>query len=79
VASLEDALWRFHTTSTFEAAVIEAANLGEDADTTAAIAGQMAGAFYGLQGIPAAWLEKLHMRKEILGMAERLYERAVAR
>jgi ADP-ribosyl-[dinitrogen reductase] hydrolase len=78
VASLEAALWCFHTTSTFEAAVLEAANLGEDADTTAAIVGQVAGAFYGVQGIPATWLEKLHMREEIMGMAEALYERAVA-
>jgi ADP-ribosylglycohydrolase len=37
VASLEAALWCFHTTSTFETAVLEAANLGDDADTTAAI------------------------------------------
>jgi ADP-ribosyl-[dinitrogen reductase] hydrolase len=79
VASLEAALWCFHTTSTFEAALLKAANLGEDADTTAAIVGQVAGAFYGVQGIPATWLEKLHMREEIMGMAERLYERAVAR
>ena len=79
VASLEAALWCFHTTSTFGAAVLEAANLGEDADTTAAIVGQMAGAFYGLPGIPATWLEKLHMREEIMEMAEGLYERAVAR
>jgi ADP-ribosyl-[dinitrogen reductase] hydrolase len=78
VASLEAALWCFHTTSTFEAAVLEAANLGEDADTTAAIVGQVAGAFYGVQGIPATWLEKLHMREEIEGMAVGLYERAVA-
>lgn len=79
VASLEAALWCFHTTSTFEAAVLEAANLGEDADTTAAIVGQVAGAFYGVEGIPATWLEKLHMRDEILGIAQGLYERAVAR
>jgi ADP-ribosyl-[dinitrogen reductase] hydrolase len=79
VASLEAALWCFHTTATFEAAVLEAANLGEDADTTAAITGQVAGAFYGVQGIPATWLEKLHMGEEIMGMAEGLYEGAVAR
>lgn len=79
VASLEAALWCFQTTSTFEAAALEAANLGEDADTTAAIVGQVAGAFYGVQGIPAGWLEKLHMREEITKMAEGLYEREVAR
>ena len=79
VASLEAALWCFHTTSTFETAVLEAANLGDDADTTAAIVGQMAGAFYGVQGIPATWLENLHLRAEILKMAEGLYEIAQSR
>jgi ADP-ribosyl-[dinitrogen reductase] hydrolase len=79
VASLEAALWCFHTTSTFETAVLEAANLGEDADTTAAIVGQVAGAFYGVQGIPAIWLEKLHLRAEIMKMAEDLYEIARSR
>jgi hypothetical protein len=54
--------------------VLEAANLGEDADTTAAIVGQVAGAFYGVQGIPAPWLKKLHLRAEITKMAEDLYE-----
>ena len=49
-----------------------AANLGDDADTTAAIAGQIAGAFYGEQGIPVNWLEKLTMANEIGRMAERL-------
>lgn len=53
--------------------MLEAANLGDDADTTAAIVGQVAGAFYGMQGIPANWLDKLHMREEILGMAEALF------
>ena len=77
VASLEAALWCFHTTTSFEAAVLDAANLGEDADTTAAIVGQVAGAFYGVQGIPATWLEKLHMRQEILGMAEGLFGAAM--
>jgi ADP-ribosyl-[dinitrogen reductase] hydrolase len=79
VASFEAALWCFHTTSTFEAAVLEAANLGDDADTTAAIVGQVAGAFYGVQGIPATWLEKLHLRAEIMKMAEGLYEIAQSR
>jgi ADP-ribosyl-[dinitrogen reductase] hydrolase len=79
VASLEAALWCFHTTSTFETAVLEAANLGDDADTTAAIVGQVAGAFYGLQGIPARWLKTLHMQEQIMQMAEGLYESALAR
>lgn len=76
VASLEAALWCFHSTSSFEEAVLTAANLGDDADTTAAIVGQLAGAFYGVGGIPARWLERLHMRDEIAALAEALYDTA---
>jgi ADP-ribosyl-[dinitrogen reductase] hydrolase len=72
VASLEAALWCFHHTDTFEAAVLAAANLGDDADTTAAIVGQLAGAHYGIGGIPARWLDRLHMRSDIEQMAEAL-------
>ena len=50
-------------------AVLLAANLGEDADTTAAIAGQIAGALYGAAGIPAEWLDKLVWRERIEKMA----------
>jgi ADP-ribosyl-[dinitrogen reductase] hydrolase len=72
VASLEAALWCFWTTETYEAAILAAANLGDDADTTAAICGQVAGAFYGEEGIPSRWLEKLVMRNEIACFAEQL-------
>lgn len=72
VASLEAALWCFWRTESFEAAILEAANLGDDADTTAAICGQLAGAYYGESGIPAHWLERLVMRDEIGVLAERL-------
>jgi len=47
-------------------------NLGDDADTTAAITGQLAGAFYGEAGIPRSWLNKVAMGKEIGEMAEQL-------
>jgi len=59
VECLEAALWCFHHTDSFEAAVLAAANLGEDADTTAAVCGQLAGAYYGIGGIPDRWLRKL--------------------
>ncbi|MBL8352854.1 MAG: ADP-ribosylglycohydrolase family protein [Burkholderiaceae bacterium] len=72
VASLEAALWCFATTSTFESAVLEAANLGDDADTTAAIVGQIAGAHYGIDAIPAEWRERLHMGQQIELMARQL-------
>ena len=47
-------------------------NLGDDADTTAAIVGQIAGAWYGLDGIPAHWRARLHRGAEIETMARRL-------
>lgn len=74
VHSLEAALWCFWATDSFEAAVLQAANLGEDADTTAAVCGQVAGAFYGESGIPARWLERLKMKAEITALAEGLYQ-----
>jgi len=74
VASLEAALWCFHSTSNFEDAVLAAANLGDDADTTAAITGQIAGAYYGVHAIPPQWRELLYMRSEIESMAYRLCE-----
>lgn len=73
VASLEAALWCFHQTDSFTDAVLAATNLGDDADTTAAIVGQVAGAFYGVQAIPSAWLQKLWMRQEIEAMADAFY------
>lgn len=79
VASLEAALWCFWRTESFESAILEAANLGDDADTTAAITGQLAGAFYGESGIPSHWLEKLHMRAEIKDMAQALLQAAKSR
>lgn len=57
--SLEAALWCVAETNNYRDAVLLAANLGDDADTTAAITGQLAGALYGASGIPAAWRAKL--------------------
>lgn len=76
VASLEAALWSFHHTDSFEAAILEAANLGDDADTTAAIVGQLAGAYYGVSDIPASWLAKLHGRENIEACADQLLKAA---
>jgi ADP-ribosyl-[dinitrogen reductase] hydrolase len=75
VQSLEAALWCFMHTDSFEQAILAAANLGDDADTTAAVCGQVAGAFYGASGIPARWLERLALRAEIEQLADRLYWR----
>lgn len=72
VLSLEAALWSFYHTDTFEASILQAANLGDDADTTAAICGQISGAFYSESGIPLKWLQKLYMRAEIADLAAKL-------
>ena len=76
VESLEAALWAFHRSDHFREGALLAANLGNDADTTAAIYGQIAGAHYGLEGIPAGWRERLTMVTEITTMADSLYELA---
>lgn len=75
VASLEASLWCFFKTDSFEAAVLRAANLGDDADTTAAITGQIAGAYYGVEGIRADWIGKLSMLEDIQKMALQLHQR----
>ena len=76
VHCLEAALWAFHKTDTFHDGALLAVNLGEDADTTGAVYGQIAGAFYGEDGIPRAWRGVLAMRNKIEEAADRLYEMA---
>ena len=73
VSSLEAALWAFYRSKSFEDGALLAVNLGDDADTTGAVYGQLAGAFYGEQGIPQAWRSKLAHRELIEGYAERLF------
>ena len=71
--SLEAALWAFHRSQTFREGALLAANLGDDADTTAAIYGQIAGAHYGVESIPSEWRSKLIHVELITSMAESLY------
>jgi ADP-ribosylglycohydrolase len=73
VLALEAALWAFFHSTDFRSGCLLAANLGDDADTTAAIYGQVAGAFYGVESIPADWREKLALREVIEGLAVKLY------
>ena len=76
VPSLEAALWCFYHSDNFKDAILRATNLGDDADTTAAICGQVAGAFYGEAGIPENWRNKLVMHDEIRLLADYLYKHA---
>ena len=69
VDSLEAALWAFARSESFEAGALMAVNLGDDADTTGAVFGQIGGAFYGAEGIPPGWLVKLAMREKIEELA----------
>jgi ADP-ribosyl-[dinitrogen reductase] hydrolase len=72
VDALEAALWAFHTGDSFEAGAVLAVNLGQDADTTGAIYGQIAGAHYGLAGIPVAWRQTVLWADQILDLADAL-------
>jgi ADP-ribosylglycohydrolase len=71
--TLEAALWAFYCSNTFEDGCLMAVNLGNDADTTGAIYGQLAGAFYGETGIPTRWLSTLAHREQIIGIADEIY------
>lgn len=76
IDSLEAALWAFHGSDSFENAILRAVNLGDDADTTGAVCGQIAGAHYGAAAIPKHWLEKLAWRTDITHLADQLYANA---
>jgi len=78
VETLEAALWAFHGSENFRQGALLAVNLGDDADTTGAVFGQLAGAFYGESGIPDGWLAKLAMREAIAALANQLGQAAGA-
>jgi ADP-ribosyl-[dinitrogen reductase] hydrolase len=76
VQSLEAALWAFYNSSSFAEGCLLAVNLGNDADTTGAIYGQLAGAYYGLNCIPGEWRECLAHRQLIEVMAVSLMQQS---
>jgi ADP-ribosylglycohydrolase len=73
VKSLEAALWAFYNSHSFREGCLLAVNLGDDADTTGAVYGQLAGAFYGESGIPESWRSQLAYRQLIESMADQLF------
>jgi ADP-ribosyl-[dinitrogen reductase] hydrolase len=75
VHTLEAALWSVWQTDNFRDAVLTAVNLGDDADSVGAVAGQLAGALYGASGIPPEWLAKLAWRDKIERLANHLFDR----
>jgi ADP-ribosyl-[dinitrogen reductase] hydrolase len=74
--SLEAALWCVDRSDDYRNAVLMAANLGEDADTTAAITGQLAGALYGASGIPDNWVRRVAWGDQIKIKAAKLLGKA---
>ena len=75
---LQAALWAFYKTSSFSEGCLLAVNLGDDADTTGAVYGQLAGAYYGASGIPDKWLQALTHQKLVQSFGDRLYELSIS-
>lgn len=75
VRTFEAALWAFATTDTYKDAILKVTRLGRDTDTTAAVTGQLAGAFYGADGIPETWRRDVVWGPQIEDLAHTLYMR----
>ncbi|MGW8250940.1 MAG: ADP-ribosylglycohydrolase family protein, partial [Anaerolineales bacterium] len=73
VRSLEAALWAFSHSDSYRQGALLAVNLGDDADTTGAVYGQLAGAYYGVESIPYSWRKKLALREKIAAYADDLH------
>lgn len=73
VSCLESALWCFYHSTSFEEGLLMAVNLGEDTDTTGAVFGQIAGAYYGIKGIPQKYLNGLWDKELLYKVARALY------
>ncbi|KAA3634005.1 MAG: ADP-ribosylglycohydrolase family protein [Proteobacteria bacterium] len=74
VDAIEAALWAFAGTDDFRTGALAAVNLGDDADTTGAIYGELAGAYYGEAGIPLSWRQRLRHADRIRSMADALLD-----
>ncbi|MDO6431065.1 ADP-ribosylglycohydrolase family protein [Flavitalea sp. BT771] len=72
IHTLEASIWCLLKTNNYKDAVLKAANLGQDTDTTAAVTGGLAGLLYGWETIPEEWLAVLAKREEIEELCRRL-------
>ena len=72
VSTLQAALWAFETTKSFEEGLIAAVNLGGDSDSIGAVFGQIAGAFYGFDAIPARWVNAVKDQGKVNELIEGL-------
>ncbi len=81
VKTIEAALWAFAKTDSFKSGALLVANLGDDADTTAAVYGQLAGAFYGCRGtrgVPGNWIELVSKNELICELAQKVRRLALS-
>ena len=72
VLTLEAALWAFLTTNDFKSGLKRVVSLGDDTDTTGAVYGQIAGAYYGIKNVP--WVQDIAWIDKITKLAEQIYE-----
>jgi len=72
VKSLEASLWAFYNSNSYEEGVFKAVNLGDDADTTGAIYGQLAGAYYGFNDIPPKFINQIAMKEMLTSFSNKL-------
>ena len=79
VHTLEAALWCLITTNSYAECLLKAVNLGDDTDTVAAVAGGLAGLFYGVDGIPKDWIECVKGREMVEELCEEMYLRMLVR
>lgn len=71
IDTLEAALWSLLTTSSYRECVLAAVNLGEDTDTVGAVAGSLAGIWYGMEQIPKEWIEEIARKEWIFDLCEK--------
>ena len=71
IHTLESSIWCFLNSNDYKSAVLKAVNLGDDADTTAAVTGGIAGIYYGLSAIPPKWIDTLARKEDIFSLCKR--------
>ena len=69
---MEAALWAFYNADNFREGALKAVNLGDDADTTGAVYGQIAGSYYGIDNISREWIEIIYMKENIIELSNKL-------
>jgi len=71
VDTLEASFWCLFKSESYKETVLRAVNLGDDTDTTAAVAGGLAGLYYGFEGIPKLWIQKIARKEDIIELVNK--------